>query len=506
MRNSMVAICLAACFLLAGCGGGGGAGTSPADTVSGVAAAGLAISGNVYLKDSSAVPRELAKSTANGAFSFDVTGLTKPFMLKVVGTANGRNYTLYSVAVDKGSANINPLSNLVVATAAAGADLSGIYAAPASGLSGVAAALGGALLDVQATLKPLLEKYGVAGVDPIGGSYQADGTGLDHMLDLVGIEVSPSGSATITESGSSPIERELATGFTTRSVSGTVTLDGSPFAGVTVTVADGALVYGSTATGADGSYLFGHVPQGSYTVTPVKSGYSFDRTGSTVAVAAADCQVPVFASYRPFSVSGTVTSSNGGGVAGVTVTARRDGTGTSVAGISDGAGRYVIAGLSSGSYTVTATRTDVADSRQVVFDPGSKGASISETGNWARVDFNADLATFALSGNVVTLSGGSAMPGVLVTLYTKTNSGTLLTTSDASFSTATDAGGNYSFSGIPSGYYALKLTQSGYGFALQESYATHGVTDDNFSISGANLTLGFTGRPVSDANGGVTLP
>ena len=447
------------------------------------------------------------KATADGAFSFDVTGLTKPFMLKVVGSANGTAYTLYSVATDKGSANINPMSNLVVATAAAGADLSGIYAAPAqSGLPGIASALGQSLLDVQATLKPMLQKYGVTTVDPIGGSYKADGTGLDHMLDLVSIEVSPSGSVTITDSGSAPITKDLATGFATHSVSGTVTLDGVPFAGVTVTVAQESVVYGSAVSGADGSYLVDNVAQGSYTVTPVKSGYSFDRASSTAVVATADCQIPVFISSRPFTISGTVSSSNGRGVAGVTVSAQREGTATVVQGITDGSGRYVIAGLPNGNYTVTPSRTDVANSSQVVFDAAAKGATIGDAGNWAKLDFAADLATFTLSGNVLTLSGGSAMPGVLVTLYTKTNSGVLLTTSDATFNTSTDASGNYSFSGIPSGYYALKLTRSGYGFALQEAYATHGVTDDNFSIDGASLTLGFTGRPVSDANGGITLP
>lgn len=489
-------------LLLSGCGGGGTT-APPADTVSGVAAAGLAIVGNVSLKDAAGV--ELSKAVSDGKFSFDVAGLTKPFMLKAVGTANGRNYTLYSLVPDRGTGNVNPMSNLVVATAASGADLASVYAAPAqSGIQTIAGNLTQALADVQSTLKPILQKYGVPAVDPIGGAFRADGTGLDHMLDLVTIEVA-SGNVTITDNGSTPITKDVATGFTTHAVSGVVTIDGSPFPGVTVTVSDGTLVYGSATSQADGSYRIANVPQGSFTVTPAKSGYSFDRAGSTAVVSAGDCEVAPFTSSRPFTVSGTVTGSNGRGVAGVTVTAQRDGTITMITAITDGRGRYSFSSLVSGGYTVTPSRTDLANARPVVFDAVSKRATISSSANYATVDFTAEIAAYTLSGIVVTQSGGSPMAGVQVTLSAKNNIGTVLTSADATFRTVTDAAGAFSLSGIPDGYYALGFIRTGYGFALQDAYATHGVTGDNFSINGADLRLDFSGRAVTDANGGVSV-
>ena len=509
MRQTMLAILLTGLLLLVpGCGGGGGANPAPADTVSGVAAAGLVITGTVYLKDSAAAPRELSATTTDGKFSFDVTGLTKPFLLRVVGTVAGGSpqaYTLYSLAGDKGTANINPMSNLLVANAAGSGDLAALYAASdRSGLPGIADNLAQALSDTQATLKPLLQKYGVAAVDPIKDPYQADGSGLDHMLDLVQIVVdSAGGSVTITDTGSAPVTKTVATGFATRAVSGSATLDGAPLAGVTVTVADAATgtVYGSATTLADGGYLIGDVAQGSVSVSAAKAGYSFDQASVSLTVAGSDCVVPAFHSSKPFTVSGTVSSSNGSGLAGVTVSVQRAGAQPRSA-ITDGNGKYAIGGLSNGSYSVTPTRTDIFHASAVSFDALSKGATLSDAGNYAQVNFTAGLASFTVSGQVTRLSSGAAMAGITLTLVSKTNANVLSTSSDAIFSTVSDAQGNYSLSGIPVGYYALNPTLTDFAFAL--SGATDpAATADNFMVNGATR-MDFTGRPTSDATGGVS--
>jgi len=506
MRHSLVPILLITALLLVpGCGGGGGASNPPTPTVSGVAAAGAAIVGTVSLKDSAATPRELSKATSDGSFSFDVTGLTGPFILRATGTAHGVPYTLYSLAEAQGTANINPLSSLVLARASAGADLATVYGAPAApSLPAISAAMAQALLDVQSTLKPLLQKYGVAAADPIQGAYKADGTGLDRMFDLVQIELGSPGSVTITDTGASPVTSNVVTDFATYAVSGTVTFDGAPFAGVTVSVADaatGTVIYGSSRSAADGSYVVNSVARGSVTVTPTLPGYSFDRTNTTLTVATADCQVPVFQSFQPYTVSGTVASANGSGLAGVTVSAQRNGPSSIVSAVTNGSGRYSLSGLPYGSYTVTPSR--VYDPGAVGFD-GAQVVTISAAGNFARANFTASLASFTVSGNVARLTGGEAMANVAISLLTKNGSGTLLTDSEAIFNTVTDAAGNYSLGGIPNGYYALIPSLAGYGFALLDVIATSGMSADNFSVNGANLILNFSGRPASDANGGVT--
>ncbi len=101
-------------FLACGSGGGGGGGgeeesppapatpapvtpapVTPTSSVSGVAATGAAIVGEVFLKDSSVPSVELSDTLIladNGVFSFDVTGLTTPFYIKVVQDGTGDEY------------------------------------------------------------------------------------------------------------------------------------------------------------------------------------------------------------------------------------------------------------------------------------------------------------------------------------------------------------------------------------------------------------------------------
>jgi hypothetical protein len=76
----------------------------------------------VTLKDSSSTP-QLRTTTpgANGEFSFDVSNLEAPFLLKAE-SADG-NTRLYSVAPDRGQANINALTHAAMDTAAGDDDL-----------------------------------------------------------------------------------------------------------------------------------------------------------------------------------------------------------------------------------------------------------------------------------------------------------------------------------------------------------------------------------------------
>src|ERR1039457_1503516 len=106
-----------AVFALNGCGGGGGGGGSSTPTVSGVAASGAPMTGTVFLKDSANHPEmSTTINSQTGAFSFDVSGKTAPYML--------RTGTLYSMSSGPGTANINPMTHLMVADAAGFADMS----------------------------------------------------------------------------------------------------------------------------------------------------------------------------------------------------------------------------------------------------------------------------------------------------------------------------------------------------------------------------------------------
>jgi fibronectin type 3 domain-containing protein len=104
-------------LMLAGCGGGSGGVSS--EVVSGKVAVGAPLSGQVSLKDSSTPA--LQKSTvigSDGSFAIDVTGMKAPYVLQATGSADGTEYKLLSFAEGTGTANINPLSNAIVAGAA----------------------------------------------------------------------------------------------------------------------------------------------------------------------------------------------------------------------------------------------------------------------------------------------------------------------------------------------------------------------------------------------------
>ena len=192
------AILLVVGLFLFGCGGGhssspvaGGSST----TVSGVAATGSAVSGTVYLKDSSG--RELSMAATDGTFAFDVSGLEPPFMLKAVWGQN----TMYSFAAAAGTANITPLTQMVVTAAAVGGNLNALYAAPdKAAFNAVANNIAAATASLRARLKPLLTAYS-ADMDPISGHFAANGTGMDGLLDHVTVSY-VSGTVSVTDKAS----------------------------------------------------------------------------------------------------------------------------------------------------------------------------------------------------------------------------------------------------------------------------------------------------------------
>jgi len=154
-----------------------------AGTISGTAATGKALSNaTIYLKDS----RGTVVSTiadADGKFSFDTTNLTPPFYLRTQG------YGLFSFTDQQsGTANLTPLTTAVVAIANNGDP--DIYTYPISDPS---------ISDAKTNLKSfltdgMLQKYGVSDADPVSTSFDADGTGMDALLDSIYISIDSANS------------------------------------------------------------------------------------------------------------------------------------------------------------------------------------------------------------------------------------------------------------------------------------------------------------------------
>jgi len=175
-------------LMLAGCGGGGGGGTS-SEFVSGTAAVGAPLSGQVSLKDSSKVTQ--LKSTvigSDGTFAIDVTSMKAPFVLQAKGSADGVEYTLNSFADGPGTANINPLTDAIVASAS-GDSSDAFEHADADSNEHISSNLAQTVSVILTKLQPLLVKYNADHTNPITSRYIVNHLDMDEMFDNVKITV-----------------------------------------------------------------------------------------------------------------------------------------------------------------------------------------------------------------------------------------------------------------------------------------------------------------------------
>lgn len=176
--------------MLGGCAGGGGEPST--QVVSGTVAVGAALSGQVSLKDSSTPtqPMKTAVIAADGSFAFDVTNMKAPFILQADGHADGKTYRLYSFAEGPGTANVNPLSDVIVAASCDDENADEVYLNPdAEKLEKINNKIETSNSDLLEKIAPLLKMFKAEGRDPIRDHFDADHHGLDGVFDYVNITI-----------------------------------------------------------------------------------------------------------------------------------------------------------------------------------------------------------------------------------------------------------------------------------------------------------------------------
>lgn len=202
--GKLLAASLAMSALFAGCGGGGsnpsnnnnpGNNNNPSgSSISGTAATGAPIVGQVVAIDANGM-KFSATSDAQGAYTVNVAGGTAPFILTVVGTSGGKVVNLTSVATASSqTVNITPLTDLIVSAAAGqpgGATLVNLCASTAAAdqtkckaaltTAATPANLNAAVTAVTNMVAPL----NTAGTNPLNGTFTANGTGMDKVLDSI---------------------------------------------------------------------------------------------------------------------------------------------------------------------------------------------------------------------------------------------------------------------------------------------------------------------------------
>jgi hypothetical protein len=168
----------------------------------------------------------------------------------------------------------------------------------------------------------------------------------------------------------------------TYSVSGTIgpVTGGS---GATVTLS-GAATATTTANGA-GSYTFAGLSNGTYAVTPSRTGYTFNPSAQVATVGGGNVSGINFTATaqvgQTFSISGTISPTTGGSGAAVALSGA-----ASAATLTNSSGNYSFTNLASGTYLVTPANSGFA------FSPSNQSVNISAA-NVSGVNFTATAQT-----------------------------------------------------------------------------------------------------------------
>jgi len=171
----------------------------------------------------------------------------------------------------------------------------------------------------------------------------------------------------------------LPTGGTpTFNLSGSITPAASG-AGAAVTLQGGTA---TTIVNADanGSYVFPGLANGTYTVTPSRSGFSFSPVSQTVTINGSNMTMPAFTAAATTvnrSISGTITPSAAG--AGTLLALSGAASASTTA---NSSGNYSFTGLADGSYTITPSKSGTT------FTPASRAVIVNGS-NVTGVNFTA---------------------------------------------------------------------------------------------------------------------
>jgi hypothetical protein len=256
------------------------------------------------------------------------------------------------------------------------------------------------------------------------------------------------------------------------SISGTITYNGNPLSGVTVTLSGSSSA--TTTTNTSGYYSFSFTGTGSYTVTPSLTNYTFTPVSKSFTNISSNQTQNFTAGANTYTISGNIS-----GASSVTVNL----TGSSTASTTnDATGNYSFTVNAGGTYTITPNKTNYT------FNPINKTFS-NIAGNQTQ-NFTAVLNTFTISGIV------SGAANVNINL-----------TGSSTASTATDANGNYSFTVNAGGTYTITPVKTGYTFSPASQTFTNITANQvqNFTASSISYTLTGVILCNNSILGGVTI-
>ena len=340
---------------------------------------------------------------------------------------------------------------------------------------------------------------------PVNASTPTDGSGNYIFSGL------PNGSYTVaaTNSGftfgppSQPVTLNganapgvnfTATANPTWSISGNI---GTTASGTTVTLS-GATNANTSADGS-GNYIFNNLSNGSYTVTPSNSGFTFNPTSLPVTLNGANASgVSFTATAIPtFTISGTISPTNLGANVPVALSGL-----TTANTITDVNGNYTFANLKNGNYGVMPSLSGES------FTPTSQPANVNGA-SISNLNFTAQTASASIFAIDATVSADMTKSTTSVSPAFSTTQGNELVL--AFISTDALSGTNTTVTGVTGGGLTWTLVQrANQQSGTAEIWRTFATTPLSNAKVTANLSenvqssitvISFTGADLTGTNG-----
>ena len=310
-----------------------------------------------------------------------------------------------------------------------------------------------------------------------------------------GVTFSPTSQTVTVSSAHVSNVNFTSTGAQIYSISGTISGPGGAGATVTLTGASSA----TTTADGSGNYAFSGLTNGSYTVTPSNTGYSFTPASQSATVSGSNVIGLNFTTAtQTYSISGTV---GGPGGAGATVNLSGASTATTTA---DSSGNFSFSGLSNGSYTVTPSNPGF------VFSPSSQTTTVSGaniTGlNFAALPTVSSITinpAAVIGGNTstgtVTLTAPAPAGGAVVTLLSSNTGAAQVPASITVAANATTAAFTVTTSPV-TGNTALNISAT-YGSTQSAGFTVTAATLSSVSVNPASVVGGGTSTGTVTLNG-----
>jgi hypothetical protein len=274
----------------------------------------------------------------------------------------------------------------------------------------------------------------------------------------------------------------------TFTVSGTITLGGSPLQGVTVTASGGHTQ--TVTTNANGVYTLTNVVYGSanITISPSLAGHTFTPANRTIGgpVTANITGENFTAALLTYTITGTITR-GGSPLQGVTVAATG---GHSQTVTTNSNGVYTLTNVVYGTTNITITPSLIGHT----FTPANRTINGPVTSNITGENFSATLLTYTITGTVT--RGGSPLSGATITA-----------SGGHSQTVTTNSNGVYTITNVVYGTTNITVTPTMTGHTFTPASrtingpVTSNVTGQDFT--GALLTFTISGTVTRD---GAALP